>query len=47
MADLIWDDVAYMFDPSDGATLPDLGVDDTTATDWQAVLDEADRVLVQ
>ncbi|MGW2374825.1 hypothetical protein [Kitasatospora sp. NPDC001683] len=39
MADLRWGDVAYMFDPSDGATLPDVVVDGTTAADWQAVLD--------
>ncbi|MFJ7243579.1 hypothetical protein ACIQWA_02915 [Kitasatospora sp. NPDC098652] len=39
MADLIWDDVAYMFDPSDGGTLPDVVVDGTTAADWQALLD--------
>ncbi|MFD9687160.1 hypothetical protein ACFY2K_27300 [Kitasatospora sp. NPDC001309] len=36
---LVWDDVANMFDPSDGGTLPDVMVDSTTAADWQLLLD--------
>ncbi|MGA5822726.1 hypothetical protein ACPC54_33295 [Kitasatospora sp. NPDC094028] len=39
MADLLWDDVARLLDPSDGGTLPDVYVPDTTAAHWQAVLD--------
>ncbi|MEU8925904.1 hypothetical protein AB0D10_34065 [Kitasatospora sp. NPDC048545] len=39
MPDLLWEDVAWLLDPSDGGTLPDVYVPDTTAADWQAVLD--------
>ncbi|MER7583972.1 hypothetical protein [Kitasatospora sp. NPDC097691] len=39
MPDLLWDDVAWLLDPSGGGTLPDVYVPDTTAADWQAVLD--------
>ncbi|MFF2548088.1 hypothetical protein ACFVUY_36770 [Kitasatospora sp. NPDC058063] len=40
MADLLWDDqVAWLLDPTDGGCLPDAFVEDTTAADWQAVLD--------
>ncbi|MFH8384272.1 hypothetical protein ACH4E7_25555 [Kitasatospora sp. NPDC018058] len=40
MADVLWDDhVAWLLDPTDGACLPDVFVEDTTAADWQAVLD--------
>lgn len=39
MADLLWDEVAWLLDPADGGCLPDVFVDHTTAADWQAVLD--------
>ncbi|MGW0771894.1 hypothetical protein [Streptomyces sp. NPDC002676] len=40
MADLLWDDqVAWLLDPADGGCLPDVFVENTTAADWQAVLD--------
>ncbi|WP_045691906.1 hypothetical protein [Streptomyces rubellomurinus] len=39
MTDLLWDDVAWLFDPTDGGCLPDVYVADTTVADWQAVLD--------
>ncbi|MFE0462913.1 hypothetical protein ACFW1A_27035 [Kitasatospora sp. NPDC058965] len=40
MTDLRWPDhVAWLLDPTDGACLPDVFVEDTVAADWQAVLD--------
>ncbi|MFJ9454308.1 hypothetical protein ACIRST_04440 [Kitasatospora sp. NPDC101447] len=39
MPDPLWDDVARLLDPSGGGTLPDVYIADTTAADWQAVLD--------
>ncbi|OIJ66076.1 hypothetical protein [Streptomyces mangrovisoli] len=40
MADLLWDDqVAWLLDPAGGGCLPDVFVENTTAADWQAVLD--------
>ncbi|MEU9045315.1 MULTISPECIES: hypothetical protein [unclassified Kitasatospora] len=39
MPDLLWDDVAWLLDPSGGGTLPDVYIANTTAADWQAVLD--------
>ncbi|MFJ9842493.1 hypothetical protein ACIRYZ_18820 [Kitasatospora sp. NPDC101155] len=39
MADLVWDaHVAWLLDPSSGACLPDVFVEDTTGADWQALL---------
>ncbi|MFJ8623147.1 hypothetical protein ACIRD3_09875 [Kitasatospora sp. NPDC093550] len=37
--ELLWEDVAWLLDPSGGGTLPDVYIADTTAADWQAVLD--------
>ncbi len=40
MAYLLWDDqVAWLLDPADGGCLPDVFVEETTAADWQVVLD--------
>ncbi|MGV9456431.1 hypothetical protein [Streptomyces sp. NPDC003635] len=40
MAYLLWDDqVAWLLDPADGGYLPDVFVEETTAADWQVVLD--------
>ena len=39
MPDLRWDDVASWFHPEWNGALPDLHVPDTTAEDWQAVVD--------
>lgn len=39
MADLLWDDVSDFFDPHQMGSLPDLRVPDTSAEDWQALLD--------
>ncbi|MEV6180522.1 hypothetical protein [Streptomyces sp. NPDC052015] len=39
MADLLWDDVKWFFDPVEMGTLPDVFVPDTSVEDWQAVLD--------
>jgi hypothetical protein len=41
MPDLRWDEVRQYFDPDLMGALPDLYVPDTTAEDWQAVLDLA------
>ncbi|QFQ97950.1 hypothetical protein F9278_18990 [Streptomyces phaeolivaceus] len=37
--DLVWDEVKEKFDPDSMGALPDLHVPDTTADDWQALLD--------
>ncbi|MFD9484119.1 hypothetical protein [Streptomyces sp. NPDC059991] len=39
MADLLWDDVKYFFDPDLMGALPDVLVPGTSVEDWQAVLD--------
>ncbi|MER6377782.1 hypothetical protein ABT255_58350 [Streptomyces mirabilis] len=39
MSELLWDDVAYLFDPDLMGSLPDVRVPDTSMEDWQAVLD--------
>ncbi|NUL02439.1 hypothetical protein HRW07_04100 [Streptomyces lunaelactis] len=39
MSELLWDDVAYFFDPDLMGSLPDVRVPDTSVEDWQAVLD--------
>ncbi|WP_409235546.1 hypothetical protein [Streptomyces sp. PA5.6] len=39
MADLLWDDVKDFFDPDLMGALPDVFVPETSAEDWQAVLD--------
>ncbi|MFF2216964.1 hypothetical protein [Streptomyces antibioticus] len=39
MGDLVWDDVSRFFDPELMGRLPDVRVPDTSAEDWQAVLD--------
>ncbi|MFF7601896.1 hypothetical protein [Streptomyces mirabilis] len=39
MSELLWDDVAYFFDPDLMGLLPDVRVPDTSVEDWQAVLD--------
>ncbi|BDH12624.1 hypothetical protein [Streptomyces hygroscopicus] len=39
MSDLLWDDVAYFFDPDLMGSLPDVRVPDTSVGDWQALLD--------
>ncbi|WP_201264475.1 hypothetical protein [Streptomyces olivochromogenes] len=39
MSELLWDDVAYFFDPDLMGSLPDVRVPDTSMEDWQAVLD--------
>ncbi|MGW1154750.1 hypothetical protein ACWD45_26120 [Streptomyces rubiginosohelvolus] len=39
MADLLWDDVKCFFDPDIMGSLPDVRVPNTSAEDWQAVLD--------
>ncbi|MEU5582755.1 hypothetical protein ABZ791_28585 [Streptomyces huasconensis] len=39
MADLLWDDVKCFFDPDVMGALPDVHVPNTSAEDWQAVLD--------
>ncbi|MGN5379086.1 hypothetical protein ACQ4WX_22205 [Streptomyces lasalocidi] len=39
MADLLWDDVSCFFDPDLMGSLPDVRVPNTSAEDWQAVLD--------
>ncbi|KJS51833.1 hypothetical protein VM98_35005, partial [Streptomyces rubellomurinus subsp. indigoferus] len=38
MTDLLWDDVAWLLDPTDGGCLPDVYTADTTVADWQAAL---------
>ncbi|EFL37349.1 hypothetical protein [Streptomyces griseoflavus] len=44
MADLLWDDVKFFFDPHLMGSLPDVRVPDASVEDWQAVLDlVADR----
>jgi hypothetical protein len=37
--DLLWDDVRCFFDPESMGALPDVHVPDTSAEDWQALLD--------
>ncbi|MBZ9643172.1 hypothetical protein [Streptomyces sp. PSKA30] len=39
MSDLLWDDVAYFFDPDLMGSLPDMRVPDASVEDWQALLD--------
>ncbi|MDX3646047.1 hypothetical protein [Streptomyces sp. MB09-02B] len=39
MPDLVWDEVRDCFDPGLMGALPDLHVPDTSAEDWQALLD--------
>ncbi|MFJ5797549.1 hypothetical protein [Streptomyces decoyicus] len=39
MSDLLWDDVAYFFDPDLMGSLPDVHVPDASVEDWQALLD--------
>ncbi|MDX2931032.1 hypothetical protein [Streptomyces ipomoeae] len=39
MADLLWDDVKWFFDPVEMGSLPDVFVPGTAVEDWQAVLD--------
>ncbi|MFF8882079.1 hypothetical protein [Streptomyces flaveolus] len=39
MADLLWDEVKWFFDPDLLGSLPDLRVPDASVEDWQAVLD--------
>ncbi|MDT0381261.1 hypothetical protein RM572_21110 [Streptomyces sp. DSM 42041] len=39
MSELLWDDVAYFFDPDLMGALPDVRVPDASVEDWQAVLD--------
>jgi hypothetical protein len=39
VADLLWDDVKGFFDPDLMGSLPDVFVPETSAEDWQAVLD--------
>ncbi|GGK65025.1 hypothetical protein [Nocardia camponoti] len=39
MPDLLWNEVKNFFDPQIMGALPDLWVPDTTAEDWQTVLD--------
>ncbi len=39
VSELLWDDVAYFFDPDLMGALPDVRVPDTSVEDWQAVLD--------
>ncbi|MGY0069658.1 hypothetical protein ACWZEH_23285 [Streptomyces sp. QTS137] len=39
MADLLWDDVRWFFDPEVMGSLPDVRVPDSSETDWQVVLD--------
>ncbi|WP_149823493.1 hypothetical protein [Streptomyces tailanensis] len=39
MSDLWWDEVAPFFDPELMGALPDVRVPDTSAEDWQALLD--------
>lgn len=41
MADLLWDDVKWFFDPVDMGTRRDAFVPDASVEDWQAVLDLA------
>ncbi|MFR9755061.1 hypothetical protein [Streptomyces sp. TR06-5] len=42
MSELLWDDVAYFFDPDLMGALPDVRVPDASVEDWQAVLDLID-----
>lgn len=39
MPELLWKDVAPFFDPETNGCLPDVHVPDTTAVDWQGLLD--------
>ncbi|MDO0933324.1 hypothetical protein QQY66_17105 [Streptomyces sp. DG2A-72] len=39
MPDLLWDDVAYFFDPDLMGSLPDVRVPEASVEDWQALLD--------
>ncbi|MBF8189691.1 hypothetical protein ITP53_28955 [Nonomuraea sp. K274] len=39
MSELVWDEVRSFFDPDLMGTLPDVWVTDTSAEDWQMVLD--------
>lgn len=39
MADLLWNDVRWFFDPEVMGTLPDVRVPNSSETDWQSVLD--------
>jgi hypothetical protein len=39
VADLLWDDVRWFFDPEVMGSLPDVWVPDASERDWQAVLD--------
>ncbi|MBO4258697.1 hypothetical protein [Streptomyces griseorubiginosus] len=39
MADLLWDDVRWFFDPKVMGSLPDVWVPNASERDWQAVLD--------
>ncbi|MFJ8589615.1 hypothetical protein ACIRD2_34020 [Streptomyces sp. NPDC093595] len=39
MADLLWDDVKYFFDPDTMGALPDVRVPNVSVEGWQAVLD--------
>ncbi|MEU0947504.1 hypothetical protein ABZ379_33110 [Streptomyces canus] len=39
MADLLWDDVEFFFDPDLVGSLPDVRVPGASVEDWQAVLD--------
>ena len=39
MPRLLWKDVAPFFDPETNGSLPDVRVPDTTAVDWQGLLD--------
>ena len=39
VSELLWDDVAYFFDPDLMGSLPDVRVPDASVEDWQALLD--------
>ena len=39
VVDLLWDDVRWFFDPEAMGALPDVHVPNTSARDWQSVLD--------
>ncbi|GAA2208601.1 hypothetical protein GCM10009850_040590 [Nonomuraea monospora] len=38
MPDLLWDEVKDLFDPDLNGSLPDVVIEETTAEDWQALL---------
>ncbi|MFC7262519.1 hypothetical protein [Streptomyces lutosisoli] len=43
MSELLWDDIAYFFDPEEMGSLPDVRVPDASAEDWQKVIDLVDE----